>query len=682
MKLFNLGLIAGVALCGAPALARNDAVTTGPAPDWAVPSELMPVPANAAGLFFMRRQDVLVHLDADGQISHQNQVVRILHPQALQIGNVAIMWNPAVGAPVVHALRVHRDGTVINVLDQASFEVLRREDLLEQAMLSGMLTAVLRVPDLRVGDDLELAYTVRSEDPTLGAQNAGALMMVGTMPPGRFRLGLSWDEGQEPVIRATPDLADVIDKGRRSLTVRLDDPPMINPPKDAPPRYSWQRAVEFSDFATWRDVSMRFAPMYAQAATPAADSPVRAEAARIAAAHTDPLARAQAALELVQQQVRYVYVGLDGGNLAPASADETWQRRYGDCKGKTTLLLALLAELRVEAQAVVASNAGADDGFDERLPNPGLFDHVLVRATIDGQTYWLDGTLPPVVHASRNPLLPYRWVLPLTAAGSTLEAIPYQPLPLPDEMGLVEIDASSGFEQPARITHGTVKRGLPGILEYMQFSVLTPAQLLTTFRNSLTGSQQWDSVEAVDYRFDTATQASVLTITGTGPVDWNEYDDGEYQLVLPGGGFSSPPRRQRATDQDQSAPYGADLGYSCYATTVRLPENTALENWGFNSVFDTKIYGRVYYRMMERRDDHTLRMVRGSRAEQPEVSAETAQRDNGRIASFDNSKANITYDPGEVMKPWGTLTSVPATYEIDWTGSNVPCLPRDVLQGG
>src|SRR3546814_6282045 len=83
-------------------------------------------------------------------------------------------------------------------------------------------------------------------------------------------------------------------------------------------------------------------------------------------------------------------------DLTPATAEETWQRRYGDCKGKTALLLALLARLGIEAEAVLANNSGGDDGLDERLPNPGMFDHVLVRARIDGKTYWLDGTLPPV----------------------------------------------------------------------------------------------------------------------------------------------------------------------------------------------------------------------------------------------------------------------------------------------
>lgn len=78
--------------------------------------------------------------------------------------------------------------------------------------------------------------------------------------------------------------------------------------------------------------------------------------------------RAAAALKLVQQDVRYIYIGLNGGNLSPATAEETWQRRYGDCKAKTVLLLALLRELGIEAEAVLVNNSGADDGLDERLP--------------------------------------------------------------------------------------------------------------------------------------------------------------------------------------------------------------------------------------------------------------------------------------------------------------------------
>jgi transglutaminase-like putative cysteine protease len=128
--------------------------------------------------------------------------------------------------------------------------------------------------------------------------------------------------------------------------------------------------VEFSDYSDWAAVSKHFAALFAKSTKLAENSPLKEEARRIARAHSDPLERAGAALKLVQQEVRYVYVGLSGGNLTPATAEETWQRRYGDCKGKTALLLALLAELGIDAEPVLASNGGADDGLDERLPSP------------------------------------------------------------------------------------------------------------------------------------------------------------------------------------------------------------------------------------------------------------------------------------------------------------------------
>ncbi|MFN2258219.1 MAG: DUF3857 domain-containing protein, partial [Parasphingopyxis sp.] len=526
-----VALILALIFAPGPVEAQDDQVLLGPPPAWVEASEAAPVPADAAGLVFLRRHDVLVHLEQGRQSTYQGQRMRLLHPQALEAGNLALSWNPAAGAPTVHMLRIHREGEVIDVLASTNFEVLRREDQLEQAMLTGRLTAVLRVPDLRVGDELEWAFTIPSHDPTLRDDSFGLMALGSAPPPGRVRLGLSWDEGQEPTIRLTDDLAGLAERTPHALTVSLDNPEALTPPRDAPPRYSWQRVIEYSDLASWSAVSQRFDALYATASRLAPDSPVRAEAARIAGAHSGEFERAQAALELVQEQVRYIYVGLDGGNLDPATADETWRRRYGDCKGKSALLLALLRELGIEAEAVLANNTGIDDGFDDRLPNPALFDHVLVRADIGGTKYWLDATLPAVIEAGAEPFLPYRWVLPLSARGSTLDAVRQAAPALPQEMGVYEIDARAGFDQPARLIYTTIARGVGGLTQYMQFSVMTPDQLTTAMRGSLTGSSDWDAIEDVAYRYDRETRASILTITGSGPVDWDDEGSGKYDLT-------------------------------------------------------------------------------------------------------------------------------------------------------
>src|SRR3546814_11943112 len=85
-----------------------------------------------------------------------------------------------------------------------------------------------------------------------------------------------------------------------------------------------------------------------------------------------------------------------------------------------------------------------------------MFAHVLVRARIDGKTYWLDGTLPPVAGPGATPAIAYRWVLPLTEAGGAPEKIEWRMASRPNEITLYEIDARAGFAKPAKETKAMI----------------------------------------------------------------------------------------------------------------------------------------------------------------------------------------------------------------------------------
>lgn len=671
MRLLLKFILAAAVIHGV-AYGKSDKVERGPVPDWVKPTELLPLPSDSTGLIFVRGQDVVVHLDEQGQIHYTGYRIKLLHPNALAAGNLAISWNPASGSPVVHSIKVYRDGAVVDVSKSTSFEILRREDQLEVAMLDGALTAVARVPDLRVGDELEFSYSVRHNDPTLGNVDSGVLFLAGTTSPGRYRLALNWTEGQQPRVKMTNDMKAVAQASQQSFEFRFDNPKSLTPAKDAPARYNWARIVEFTDYPNWASISKRFSPLYSKAATLTAASPLKKEAARIFENYRTPLDRAAVALKLVQQDVRYIYVGLDGGNLTPASAEETWERRYGDCKGKTALLLALLNELGIEAQPVMANNDDLDDGLDQRLPNPGVFNHVLVRANIDGKGYYLDGTMPPVAAPSTDPILPYRWILPLTSVGSELERLEWVPPSAPDTVNLFEIDAREGFAELAKITRTTITRGLDGLREQVQFSAVTTEQLLEGIRQQAIGDT-WQTIDSVKWRYDEKARASILTIVGNGKINWEDDGDGAKSMALPGGGFSPPSKRIRAADQDQDLPYFSKSEYSCDVTTVRIPTNTKIDQWASKSGFDTRLFGRNYYRAFDFREG-AVRMVRASRVEQQEIDAATAKRDNDRIAKFDNSMGYVYFDPTSKNYEVASDVKVPATYEIDWADEKAPCV--------
>ena len=85
-------------------------------PAWVTPSALLPVAETSAGPVFMRRQDFQVHLSDKAQAQYLGYRIKLLQSSALQLGNISIAWNPVAGAPIVHEIKVHRDGEVIDVL--------------------------------------------------------------------------------------------------------------------------------------------------------------------------------------------------------------------------------------------------------------------------------------------------------------------------------------------------------------------------------------------------------------------------------------------------------------------------------------------------------------------------------------------------------------------------------------
>jgi len=99
--------------------------------------------------------------------------------------------------------------------------------------------------------------------------------------------------------------------------------------------------------------------------------------------------------------------------------------------------------------------------------------------------------------------------------------------------------------------------------------------------------------------------------------------------------------------------------------------------WSSKPGYDTHIFGKNYYRAFELRDG-AIRMVRGFRVEREEIDAATARQDNDRVAAFDNSMGWIDFDPVGNENGVPTGVSVPATYDIDWTADDVPCLSEAV----
>lgn len=601
--------------------------------------------------------------------------MKILAPEALDAGKIQLNWDPGGGDVTVHALNIVRDGKSIDVLSATKFTVLQREERLEESMLDGQLTATMQVPGLRVGDEIEFAVTIRERDPTLGNHFYGVSQLPLAELPGAFRARLIWPQAQSVRWQVTPDLKGIqptAKNGQTELSYELRDPKPVVLTEGAPARINVRRYLEYTDFSSWGEVSRQFWPLFERASKLEASSPLRVEAAKIASTTQDPTERVLAALKLVEGQIRYVYVGLDAGNYTPASADETWSRRFGDCKAKAALLLALLRELGVPGEAVLV-NATANDGMNERLPTPAVFNHVVVRTKVGDRSYWLDGTRLGDQYLSLLPPPPYRWVLPVRPGAAELESVPLIPPSAPYFVAALDIDASAGIDRPAKVSARHVLRGDAIYQLRTKLAALSAADAERAVKSYWKESLSFIEPESVSWRYSDNDGAVVFSITGKGKLEWEGNDSDGHTLTILGAGFYKPDELKRPPEQDPTAPWATDFpAYKCWATTIRLPKPHLQYHWGYEAdPVDTRLGGVAYWRDSSMKDG-VITTVMSRRTYKPEISAREAKQQNAALEAFNNSMSQV-FETHSKRKIARSDVALPSAGEVDWANPSAPC---------
>ncbi|MDP9415355.1 MAG: tetratricopeptide repeat protein [Pseudomonadota bacterium] len=521
MKLI-ICLLPFFALCAAPAAASKQPIKA-PAPAWV---ERIAIPTPSRDRQGAPIQPLLTTIQtlhgAEGTEYYVETASLVDRPEGLQLlGNVVIPWNPDRGDLLVHKVEIIRNGKAEDVLAKGQdFTVLRRENGLEAAMLDGILTAVLQPEGLSVGDVVHVAFTIRQKPDAMGLREEHLVALFPGMKIRRSYLREIWPAAKQlrwqgrgmlakPQVRKTALGSELI--------IDLQDAEAPKAPEGAPPRFGLQTALEVSGYKDWSELSALLAPAYAKAATISAEAPLQQEIRKIAAATPDPRARALAALRLVQDNIRYLALAMGDGGLVPASADQTWARKYGECKGKTATLIALLKGLGIEAEPVLV-HSSLGDALPERLPQASAFDHVIVRATVGGQSYFLDGTglgdrqLAPLVSTG------FGWGLPLRSAGARLERLPLAPPALPLTETRMTYDASAGFLVEVPMKGEMILRGeaakplLVGLAQLGREDFLKRA---SEFIDMPEGDYTWDVSS------DEANGAFTVTWSGKQKMDWS-----------------------------------------------------------------------------------------------------------------------------------------------------------------
>ncbi|CAM2820753.1 DUF3857 domain-containing protein [Chryseobacterium flavum] len=95
--------------------------------------------------------------------------------------------------------------------------------------------------------------------------------------------------------------------------------------------------------------------------------------------------------QYMQTKTRYIYVGLGIGGWLPMLPDEVHKKGYGDCKGLTNYMKALLNEAGIPSYYCVINSGASQVSFDPDFPRMGG-NHAILMVPTEKGNIWLENT--------------------------------------------------------------------------------------------------------------------------------------------------------------------------------------------------------------------------------------------------------------------------------------------------
>ncbi|HET7792666.1 MAG TPA: DUF3857 domain-containing protein, partial [Rhizobacter sp.] len=337
-----------------------------------------------------------VRVDAQGKTQYRHMASKAINQRGVEsVAHVEIGFDPSYQTLTLHSIQVRRGERLIPKLGTASVKVLQREKELEYLIFDGSKTANVFLDDVRVGDIVEYAYSLRGSNPVFGNRHFGRVDLQWAAPVHHVYARLLWPQGRPlellPRNEAVPAAVSDLGSHReyvwqaKNVTARVLE-------SDTPNWFDPYPSVQWGEFKDWQSVARWATPYYRL--PPRLSPALQAEADRIARTHATPEDRMLAALQFVQREVRYLGVEIGPGSHAPSAPATVLERRFGDCKDKSLLTMTLLQALGIDARAALV-HTGLRRGIRDLQPTPYAFNHVIVRASLKGKVYWIDPTRAP-----------------------------------------------------------------------------------------------------------------------------------------------------------------------------------------------------------------------------------------------------------------------------------------------
>ena len=461
-NIFRLLALAVLFGCLFPALAQEPS-----APDWLDREAVIEVAREVTREKYPNADDVLMddliraRFQADGtSIRTDDTFVKVLTEKGRR-ENQTLSFHftipySRVEVPVVEIVK--SDGTVVPVDVKAQSRVMTdRSQMSSNIYNPNQKILRVGVPGLDVGDIVHYRFVRRTVKPRVPNTWSDYEVFEYTSPVRRLVYEVIGPKAlplRKIALRA--EVKGTVEHTRTEKDDRLqyrwvvtDVPRMYREP-DMPPLYTVVQRLLISTIPDWKDISR----WYWQLCKPHLETTdgMKGMTAELTSGLDDRQKRVEAIFRFVSQKVRYMGITTEkeAPGYEPHDVRITFENRYGVCRDKAALLVAMLREAGVDAYPVLIHNGPRKDA---EVPQP-YFNHAIVAVQEpDGSYQLMDATdentkdLFPAYLANQSYLV-------AKPEGETLLTSPI----IPAEENLVRIETHGELDAKGTLTAESVLR--------------------------------------------------------------------------------------------------------------------------------------------------------------------------------------------------------------------------------
>ena len=380
-------LLSTVAICGVTA--AYGAASHG-APDWmqATASKLQPRYDDKTDAVLLYSETSVIVVSRNKTRVHVREAYRILRPEGRDHGNFSVFTSGRKKITFMRAWCIPTHGQ--------DYEVTEKEAV-EQSPLAtagGLFLdsqrKSIRIPAPDPGS--VVGYEYETEEEPFFLQDKWDFQGFDPVLESHYRLELprDWHFKASWINHAAIDPAKT---GSSTWEWTVTDVRAIRRERQMPPLAGVAAkmvisflppsgAPDHNAFTSWNDIGQWYTGLVSQRLEPS--GPIKQEVTTLTNSQGDALARMQAVAQFIQTNIRYVAIELGIGGWQPRSASDVFTNRYGDCKDKATLTIAMMRELGIESYYVIINArrdaVGADDpaynGFNHAVTAIKLPDNL------------------------------------------------------------------------------------------------------------------------------------------------------------------------------------------------------------------------------------------------------------------------------------------------------------------